>query len=163
MIRVGKIVLGQLNVAAGDFTYGNRIALGDIFQNEELSEYRKMASAFKEIYGYSCRLLPLRRRVRVLTAIVRDFAAWCNNEQTLLKYDPTPDELAAGINDLSKKVGSMATVHAIARKYAKDPDEILKWEYSKVFGILYTDLENTKYEQRLNKVINAKYNTRRSK
>jgi len=55
----------------------------------------------------------------------------------------------------------MGTVKALAKAYAKDPDEIFKWKYSKVFGILYSDLEEHKFRQRYNKVIEQKYKSKK--
>ena len=59
MIRIGKIVVGSLDIEGGEFTYGNRIALGAILSDESRSEYQRLKAAFRELYGYSCRLLPL--------------------------------------------------------------------------------------------------------
>lgn len=156
MLRVGKIVLGSVNMQEGAFTYGNRIALGDIFQDGDSTEYQKLKKAFKEIYGYSCRLLPIRKRVRVLNGIVSGLHEWVKREQELLNYEPSSDELAAGIREYSKKVGSFATIQSIAVKFGTDPDEVLKWEYAKVFGILYNDLEEFKYKERFRRVTDEK-------
>ncbi len=75
----------------------------------------------------------------------------------MLHYDPTAEEMQAGIEGLGERVGAMSTVQALARSFGKDPDVVLAWPDVKVFGILYVDLENNKYNTKLNKVINAKY------
>lgn len=157
MIRIGKYVIGHLDIAGGAFTYGQRIALGDIFRNDNLSAYYKMKAAFIELYGWSPRLLPVGRRVKALRRVVDEFKGWLDREQQLLNYEPEPDQVTAGIKELAKKVGDMGTVKALAKAYSQDPDAILQWEYSKVFGILFTDLEEYKYEKRYNKVIDGKF------
>lgn len=157
MIRVHGIVLGRLDIEGGDFTYGNRIALGQIFQDDSVSAYKRLKSAFRELYGYSARLLPLRARVRRFTAISRGVTAWIKKEQALLHYEPTADELAAGLEDFSKRVGDINTPNALARKYGCDPEVILGWSYAKVFGILWSDLEDAKYQRKLNKIINERH------
>lgn len=156
MIRIGDIVIGTLDIEGGRFTYGNRIAIGDIFSDESLSWYGKLKAAHKELYGYSCRLLPRKWRYNRLNVIVEGVRAWVAKEQELLHYTPTNDEVTAGLEEFGKKVGSLATVKALAKAYSKDPDDILRWSYSKVFGILYTDLEETLYNRRYSKVIHSK-------
>ena len=160
MIRIGKYVLGHLDIEAGDFTYGNRIVLGDIFRDDKRSDYQKMRDAFIELYGWPPRLLPVGRRVKALRRMVAEFKLWLDKEQQLLAFDPEPDQLAAGIKELARKVGDMGTVKALAKAYGQDPDTVLKWDYSKVFGILFTDLEEYKYDKRFNKVLDAKYSRR---
>lgn len=162
MIRVGDIVIGRLDILGGCFTYGNRIAIGEIFADESLSWYGKLKAAHKELYGYTCRLLPRRWRYKRLAAIIEGIRSWMEKEQKLLHYTPTNDEVAAGLEEFGKKVGAMATVKALGKAYGKDPDEILRWSYSKVFGILYTDLEETMYNRRYTKVVrNKPYNNGR--
>lgn len=145
----------------GEFTYGNRIALGDIFAEEGKTEYQKLKAAFHEVYGYSCRLVPLRRRLAMLNDIAQGLLSWVEKEQKLLHYKPSPNELAAGIKELSERVGSMSTIKAIAKAYGRDPDEVLQWSYSKVFGILFTDLEEFNYQTRYNKIIENEHKRNR--
>lgn len=149
--------IGVVNIQGGEFTYGNRIALADIFKDEGKTEYQKMKEAFREIYGYSCRWLPRKKRYRTLIGIVEGFSEWIKRENTVLDYKPTQDQLRAGIEQYSKAVGSMSTVHAIAERFSEDPDTVLRWDYAKVFGILFVDLERYKYQQRERKVIDEKY------
>lgn len=157
MVRIGKYVIGRVDVAGGAFTYGQRIALGDIFRNDSLSAYAKMKAAFIELYGWSPRLLPAGPRYRAIKRTMLDFKGWLDKEQKLLSHDPEPDQIQAGIKDLIAHVGDMGTIKAIAKTYGLDPDVVVEWPYSKVFGILYTDLEEYKYEKRYNQVIDAKY------
>lgn len=157
MIRIGNIKLGIVSLHDDVFSYGNRIALGIIFGNTEISEYQRMKKAFREVYGYSCRLVPIRLRIKMLHKLIKEFAKICENEQELLKHTPSTDELAAGVLELSKRVGYISTYKALAKDFGKDPDEILKWPYNKVLGLLYADLEEYKYNERYTKVIDAKY------
>lgn len=160
MIRIGKIVIGQLDLEGGEFTYGNRIALGEIFSDENRSEYQRLGAAFRELYGYSCRVLPIRLRLRAFERIVTGMTGWVGKEQEMLHYEPSADELAAGIRELSRRVGSFSTIKALAKSYGRDPDEILQWDYAKIFGILYTDLEEHKFEEKYAKVIHERYSKR---
>ena len=151
------VKLGTVNITDGEFTYGNRIVLADIFKDENKSDYQKMKEAFREIYGYSCRWLPRRKRYRALIGIVDGFSEWIKREKMVLDYKPTQDQLNAGIEKYAQAVGAMSTVHAIAERFSTDPDVVLKWDYAKVFGVLFVDLERYKYQERERKVIDAKY------
>lgn len=150
---MARIVLHKINFEGSDFTYGSRIALGDIFGASGVTEYGMLKNAFRELYGFSARLLPVRWRVKAFNHIIAGLTSWIEKEQKMLQYTPSSDELAAGVKELGEKVGNMATIKALAKAYSKDPDEILEWDYAKVFGILYTDLEERKYEKKLNKRI----------
>ncbi len=160
MIRIGKIVVGSLDIEGGEFTYGNRIALGAILSDESRSEYQRLKAAFRELYGYSCRLLPLGLRMRLFDRLVAGLTAWIRREEELLHYEPTAEEVAAGVGELTRRVGHFATLKALAKAYGRDPDEVLGWDYAKVFGILQTDLEEHKFEERYAKVIHDKYRRR---
>lgn len=153
MIRIGGYILGRVDMWGGEFTYGNRIELGNIFAEEGKTEYARLKAAFREIYGYSCRLVPFRYRLSMLNDIAQGLLSWVEREQKLLKYKPTPNELAAGIKELSERVGAMSTIKAIAKTYGRDPDEVLQWNYGKVFGILFTDLEEFNYQSKYNRIL----------
>lgn len=157
MLRLGKYVIGRIDVAGGRFTYGNRIAVGLIFQSNDKSDYQKLKALYKEICGFTPYLLPRFKRFRVLDRLADGIAEWIKKEQDMLHYEPNDDEKRAGVKEYMKNVGEFATIKSLAKEYSKDPDEILKWEYSKVFGILYSNLEEHKYKERYQKIIDEKY------
>lgn len=151
MIKIFGKGFGTIDWESNDFTYGQRIELGEIFSEEETSEYYKLCKAFKVMYGYSRKWLPVRMRVRKFNGIALGLKGWIDKEREMLKYNPSSEEISAGIKELSEKVGNMSTIKQLAKAYSIDPDEVLKWSYAKVFAILYTDLEERKFEQKLNK------------
>lgn len=150
-MKIGRFRIGHFDWEGDGFTYGMRVELGDIFGDEDKSEYKRLCEAFKVVYGFDRRILPMRKRIKVFDGIATGFAQWIDKERQLLDYTPSEEEIKAGIRDLSKKVGSMSTVKQLAKAYGADPDKVLDWPYSKVFAILYTDLEEKKYEAKLSK------------
>ena len=148
-MRIGRFRIGRFDWEGDGFTYGMRVELGDIFGDEGKSEYKRLCEAFKIVYGFDRRVLPMRKRIKVFDGIATGLAQWIDKERQLLDYVPSEEEIKAGIRDLSKKVGSMSTVKQLAKAYGTDPDKVLDWPYSKVFAILYTDLEERKYETKL--------------
>lgn len=160
MLVCGKHI-GKLDWQGGAFSYGSRIAIGQILQ-EEPSEYKAIKKIYREVYGFSAMWLLPKKRYRVFQLIIEALQGWIDKEQRLLHYEPSEEEKRAGIKKFSDAVGDMATIRALAKEYSQDPDTILKWSYSKVFGILYCNLEEHKYNERYKKVIDER-NRRYSK
>ncbi|OJV40842.1 MAG: hypothetical protein BGO29_14840 [Bacteroidales bacterium 36-12] len=148
--------MSEIDIKSGKITFGQRIELGKIFQGDD-TEIVKFEKVFLCMHDFKPAMTEYTKLTDYFNRIIRGITYWIEQEQTLLKYDPSPEELNAGIKDLSDKIGEFGTIKALAKNYGKDPDEVLKWEYGKVFGILYSDLEEYKYQQRFNKVLEQKY------
>ena len=93
------IRLREWNYVEGEFTYGQRIAIGQIFTDESRSEYERMRDAYKELYGYPVRLLPPRVRVKRLDNMLAGLQQLVDMERVMLDYKPTSEEEGAGIKD----------------------------------------------------------------
>lgn len=156
MLRVGNIVLGHIDVDAGEFTYQNRIAFGELFGREDLTDYQKLAEAHREIYGYSARWLPRRVRLRRFAEIAEGLADWVKLEQMELKHNPSPEEIAAGIEEYSKEVGEDGTVSALAEQFGQTPMEVRRWPYAEAFRYLRANAKNGQFREKLNKQYTAK-------
>ena len=148
-------MLTKVDIKGGKLTFRQRISLGEILTSGE-SEY--------EIFE-SC-LLCLHKDIEVICDIwhVKYFQEitegvneWMEKERILLHYEPSQEEISAGIKDLSEKIGEYGTIKSIAKSFHTDPDIVLDWEYGKVFGILWSDLEEYKYMKRYNKQLERKY------
>lgn len=153
----------KIDVKGGQMTYGQRIELGKICDKYAKMDDFKKSKLIKELYFCLHNEMPIispftiKSLLSYTKEIIEGITFWVEKEQKLLKYDPTPEELRAGIRDLSEKVADFGTIKALAKTYAQDPDIILEWKYAKVFGLLYTDLEEHKFTVKLNKVISEKY------
>ena len=147
----------MVDIKGGKLTFAQRIELGEIFGNGELSEAEKFERAIKCICGKKPTPKQYGQYVNNFRAIVEGLQYWCEAEARMLHSEPTAEERSAGIEEYSKSIGVFGTVKAIAKTFGQDPDDVLQWEYGKVFSILYTDLEDYKYQRRLNKVIERKY------
>ncbi len=133
----------------GEFTYAQRIELAEVFKNDSLSEYQKMKAAWRVLYGWSARWMNPWRRVKAFGRMLNGLQFWVKLERENLKYEPTPDELRAGLQRLSEQVGEMGTIKALAEKFGVDPDVILTWHWAKVYGLLYADLKESEYQRRM--------------
>ena len=162
-----RIILGSIfesvskkypfvNVKAGKLTYGQRIELGVILSNGSKSEFEYFMESMECLYSRRPKARHIAKLMPQFNEVLSGLKFWIEQEQMMLRYEPSPEEKRAGISELSKKVGSMSTIKALAKAYGVDPDEILEWEYGKVFGILYTDLEESKFKARYQEELNKK-------
>ena len=142
-----NIIKSKIDVKAGNMTFSQRIELGKILTTS-VNESVKMEKTIQLLHEYRPKLKELPRLITYFQEIIDGMIYWNAAENKLLKYEPTPEEKRAGISELSKKIGELGTVTAMAEKYSQDPDVILKWKYSKVFGLLLADLEKAKFNKR---------------
>ena len=147
--------LKRIDIKGGHFTFAQRIEIGKIM-TEETEPLVKAVLVINCLHGFRPRPKMLIRIQDYIKEIFEGLLFWINAEKRL-KYDPTPEEEAAGIMDLSKSVGDLGTIQMLSEKYSQDPDTILGWEYSKVYGLLLVSLENYKFSKRMDKVIEKKY------
>lgn len=133
----------------GEFTYAQRIELAEVFKNDSLSEYQKMKAAWRVLYGWSARWMNPWRRVKAFGRMLNGLLFWVKLERKNLKYEPTPEELRAGLQRLNEQVGEMVTIKALAEKFGVDPDVILTWHWAKAYGLLYADLKEAEYQRRM--------------
>ena len=149
-----EILDNPIDIRNGDLTYGNYISIKNCIRNlNNEDEVKTITAIIKELYDYELQTNDFMVIVPFMEKIIADMVYWQEQEQTMLKYEPTTEEIRAGILEYSKKVGDLATVKSIAKEYAQDPDDILKWKWSKVFGILYTDLESFNFQRKYTSII----------
>lgn len=98
-----------------------------------------------------------KKLIKYIGKVIEGITYWAELENKELTYKPSEEEKRAGIIELNDKVGYLGTVKVLAKNYYLDPDLILSWSWSKVFGILKTDLEEFRYQERLNKIMQEKY------
>ena len=160
-MTIRQVLKNRVDVKSGDITYGSYLAVRKQLAETKEYDLAFMVSVIKTIhseYKYGVGdIVHIKAMVNYFNSIVEGVAHWAEQEKELLAYEPSEEEIRAGVKEYSQKVGEFATVKALAKNYGKDPDEVLEWKYSKVFGILYTDLEEYHYNQRYSKVLERKY------
>ena len=146
----------EIDIKGGKFTLSQRNELGDLLSSDK-TDVEKFEGIFEILYSFKPSPLEYKLLINVFNRTIDGLNHWFKSERDLLKYDYDADELSAGIKEYSEKIGALGTVLAIAKTFGKDPDEILSWEYGKVFGILLNDLESSKYRERYDKVLQRKF------
>lgn len=71
-----------------------------------------------------------------------------------MKVDYSPEEKLAEIEKVPHDDNAIAI--SLARMFSKDPEEILRWQYIKVLGVLNQLNEESLYQKRLQKVYESK-------
>lgn len=143
-------MIQRIDIQGGQMTFGQRIELGRIITEKELTDLDKMKEGM-QCLGAKWSLRNTSEIVEYWYEVLMGIKYWIEREQTELKYEPSAEEKAAGIAQLSLVVGEMATITALAKDYSKDPDEILEWKYGKVYNLLFTNLQSHLFRERLNK------------
>ena len=139
-------ILSKINVKAGDLTFGQRIEIGKIYSDTSKSELDKFEAIFIALHKYKPKAKEYSKLIDYFIEIITGLEFWVNQENILLKYEPTEKEKRAGIKQLTLDTGELGTIKALAKNYSQDPDTILIWKYGKVFGILYSDLKEYLYQ-----------------
>ncbi|MDR1416268.1 MAG: hypothetical protein LBJ57_02460 [Prevotellaceae bacterium] len=147
----------KVDIVGGKLTFYHRIELGKIIASgcDPAQALREVMRCLHGVEVDPKKESDLRGYVAYFEEIVRGISFWVEQEKRL-RYDPTPEELQAGIRQMYRNIGEFGTLTAIAQAYAKDPDEVLQWEYGKVFGLLMTDFEKAKFQQRLQSIHDRK-------
>lgn len=140
-----------VDVKGGQMTFAQRIELGQILASKELSESAKCIACLRCLVP-DFSIANLQEYLGYWHEVIEGMLWWVQKENADLKYEPTDEEREAGIEQLYKSTGHMATVMALAKDYGTDPDEIMSWKWGKVFNILYVNLQQHKFERRLMKV-----------
>lgn len=148
-------MIKRIDIQGGQMTFGQRIELGRIITEKELTDIDKMKEGM-QCLGAKWSLRNTSEIVEYWYEVLMGIKYWIEREQTELKYEPSAEEKAAGIAQFSLVVGEMATITALAKDYSKDPDEILEWKYGKVYNLLFTNLQSHLFRERLNKELERK-------
>lgn len=151
-ITANNIIKSKIDIKAGDMTFGQRMELGKILSSSD-HEIIKLEKVFMCLHEFQPKPKDYASLMDYYALIIEGMRHWMEVESIMLKYEPTPEEKRAGIKELTEKIEAFGTIKSLAKSYSQDPDVVLLWKYSKVFGILYSDLEEYKYRARYQKVI----------
>lgn len=146
-MRLVETFKTETDINSWGLTFGQRIGLGNIYISQG-TDFEKFEKVFILLEGRKPEKEDLTNRVEYLSNVAIGFSYWMFQE-TLLKYEPTKEEqkaLNTNVDYISTDPAGN-TVRALARNYNVEPADVLNWEYSKVFKILFDDLEKSKRER----------------
>lgn len=147
-------MIKKIDIKGGEFTWGQRIALGQIVSDQTKTEYDIANDILECLHGpdhddvYKC--------ADYLEEIADGLAYWVKKEQEELALEHSAEELEAGYRQFSESVGNMASIISVAKAYGQNPEEVLNWKYATIFMHLKVEVESEKFNRRLQKVYEKK-------
>lgn len=139
-LSIAKETYGKLELAKTHLRGKPLLALGkivEIYYGEDISDRPCL-----ECLGKGLSLL------EKIDSFVKSFPE-------LYEYEPTKEELEAGVEDLTK-LGSFYTVKKMSEKFQKHPDEILEWQAGVVYKFLQADAIDSRINRNLQKIYSRK-------
>lgn len=146
----------ERDIAAGDFTYGERIEMLRIFRNDELSDYEKTKQVIKLLHDITLEPQELAFYAPYCVKVVQGLNEWLTREQSECYVPPTDDMIAAGVDKLSADIGEMGGVVSLAEARGWSFEQVLKLPYMEVFAIWKVEAAREKYYRRYDQVIKNK-------
>ena len=142
-----------MDVRSDKFLLWHRLQLGELLNTQ--NEVAIFEGVVRILYNIHIQPKLYRRFYDHVKAVLDGLAFWVEKEKAL-KYEATPEEKQAGIDQIGKKVKEFGTIDAIARRMHISHDDALKLPYATVYLMLLNDLEQSKFERRLHKVYSKK-------
>ncbi len=153
-IRIGLKRVHPLDVRSDKFLLWHRLQLGEVLNTQ--NEVAIFEGIIRVLYRINIKPKHYRRFYYHVKDVLSGLAFWVEKEKAL-KYEPTPEERQAGIDQIGRKVKEFGTIDAIARRMHISHDEALKLPYATVYLMLLNDLEQSKFERRLHNVYRKKH------
>jgi hypothetical protein len=122
-------------------TFNQRIELGKLY-GMNIPDFEKYEKVFVLLQGREPQEADLKGWTEYLWNTAVSFSYWMKQERLLRTEPISIKQSAPG----QTKYSVTDTIYALAKKYSVKPEEVLNWDYEKVFNILLTDLENYKRE-----------------
>ena len=156
----------QIDVHGGKCTYGQMCDLGRVLDAaiaeqekdtyDEIETYRRLISVLHP----NVRPCLSLSNVRYAIDIARGVRHWREQENRMLKYEPSDEEKQAGYDKLSASSGPTGVAITIAEKFGVagkpgervGPDVVFEWPYATVFQVLRIDLDRYKFQKRLSDI-----------
>lgn len=143
------------DIAGGDFLYGERIMLARIFQQKDIDDLERTKQIIEALHGFKPSNVVAAHLLPYALDICKAFLAWTEREEQECSVPPLPQATQAGVEQLTKEVGDMGNVVALAERFGFTFEQVYKMPYMDVFTIWKVDAAMAKYNRRLKKVLEA--------
>lgn len=133
--------------------YGERIGLVRILSDTTLGEFGKAREIIKLLHDIDITPHDAASLDGYIVRIVQGLNAWLLREKNECYVPPLPEQMQAGIETMSKEIGDMGGVVAMAKQFCWTFEQVYKMPYTDVFTIWKVDAEREKYERRYHKIM----------
>lgn len=136
-------------------TYKQRIDLGKIVSEQCSVCDARTHERIMKIMNPDCVCVFSKKEVVYVEKVVDKIRYWINAEKNLIQSEPDKIQNRAGIKKFTERVQELGVVYTFCSMFGKSPKQILGWDYSDVFGMLFVDKEQSEYQKRYNKIVES--------
>lgn len=144
------------DIEAGQFNFGERIALGRIFREKNVPDIERTKQIIECLHNKKISTLQALRLLPYAIEVTKAFVAWIEREEKECTVPPLDEARQAGIDTLAQNCGDMASVVDFAERFGWSFEQVYKMPYMDVFTIWKIDAERGKYQRRLQNVLQRK-------
>lgn len=149
-------MLKERDIAAGDFTYGERIELVRILSNKDATDFEKTRSIIELLHNAKMNAVQLASHAEYVSRIVRDLNGWLEREKQECYVEPTDEQKEAGIEKMIEEVGEISGIVYLAELRGWTFEQVLKMPYNEVFSIWKVDAARERFERRYSNLLKRK-------
>lgn len=144
------------DIAAGDMLFGEYIALGRILRAEGMNDIERTKAIVKTLHNKDVSDTIALLLIPYGLQVAEGYIAWQEKENQECHVPPRPEATQAGIDQLAKEVGDMATVVQFAERFGRTFEQVYNMPYLEVFAIWKVDAATARYQRRLDAVLKSK-------
>ena len=151
------LALTKRNIAAGDFTFGERIAMGRIFDtSKEMTDIERTKQVIYCLHDKTIDDREAEQWHEYALEVCEAYVGWVNRENQECSVPPQEEAIRAGIEQCAKECGDMACVVDMAERFGYSFEQVYKMPYIDVFTIWKVDAARARFRRRLDDVLARK-------
>lgn len=144
------------DIAGGDMSYGEYIQLCRVLSQENADDIQICQQLIKTLHNKDIGVRAAKRLLPYAKEIAEGIIAWVQREKDECSVPPTNEQIAAGLDKLSKEVGDMGGVVAISQQMGMTFEQVYNLPYVEVFTLNKVESARIRYERRYTKVLERK-------
>ena len=148
------LAIAKRDIAAGDFTFGERLQLGRIFSSDNKGDdIQRTKDIIECLHEKIIDDKEAEQWLPYALEVCEAYVQWRKREDTECYVPPQQEALQAGVEQLAQETGDMAGVVDLAERFGWSFEKVYKMPYLDVFTIWKVDASRAKFQRRLNEVL----------
>ncbi len=151
------LAIAKRDIAAGDFTFGERIQMGRIFdRSSQADDIERTKQLIECLHDKVIDDQEAENLLPYALEICDAYVNWRKREDSECYVPPQQEAQQAGVEQLAQEIGDMGGVVDMAERFGWSFEQVYKMPYLDVFTIWKVDAARAKFQRRLNKVLSKK-------